>query len=195
MDPGPELLRMRIHGQPAGAGSKTPVPNGRWQGKRFIPFTDGRGVPVVSLRPASKLTEPWMELVEREAAIAWAGREPLSGPLWVDLTCFETRPQAHYRTGRYAHLLRPDAPAFPDVTTTHDSGKMRRAIEDALTNAKVWTDDKRIVDGRDRKRYADPPHKPEPCAVIRVGRMIASTATEAGLISPDPADQAALPVG
>jgi Holliday junction resolvase RusA-like endonuclease len=189
MDHGAELLRLTCYGQPAGAGSKTAEVATR--GRGGPPLRDANGRFVLRYRHASKFTAPWMEAVEREARIAWRGLEALCGPLWLELTCFEARPKAHFRTGRYSHLLRPDAPAYPDVTETHDSGKLRRAIEDSLTNAGVLSDDKRIVDGRDRKRYCDALH-PEPKAVIRVGRMVHRTVEEAGLVSPDPAGQESL---
>lgn len=53
------------------------------------------------------------------------------------------RPALHYRTGRYAHLLRPDAPVRH--TRTPDLDKLVRAVGDALTVAGVWVDDSRVV--------------------------------------------------
>lgn len=180
---GPERLRLTVHGQPAGAGSKTAEP----LGKPGREARDRSGRIVLKYRHASKFTAPWMEAVAKEAEVAWAGLEPLCGPLWFDLTCYEERPAGHFRGGR-ARLLRAEAPAYPDITRTHDSGKMRRAAEDALTGI-VWGDDKQVVDGHDRKLYCDEGDGPR--AVIRVGVMEWATVEEAGIVSTPPG-QAAL---
>jgi Holliday junction resolvase RusA-like endonuclease len=188
MERGGELLRLTIYGQAAGAGSKTaevvtkkgPGPRGR------VPvLKDGHYI--LRYRHQSKKTEPWMRAVAREASIAWGGDDLLEGALWIDIVCYENRPDGHYRSAGGQRVLRPDAPAHPSVTTTHDSGKLRRAIEDALTGI-VWTDDKRVVDGHDRKDYIENIGESEPKAVIRVGRMKAQTAAELGVVSPPPTD-------
>lgn len=190
MEPlGPERLRLTVYGQAKGAGSKTAEP----AGKRFNEARDHEGRIILIYRHATKGTEAWMKAVAKEARIAWAGMAPLDAALWLDLTCYEMRPDGHfYADGR----LRPSAPAYPHRTTTHDSGKLRRAIEDALTKDKdgkwaaIWTDDKRVVDGHDRKRYCD--HGDEPRAVIRIGLMTAQTVEQAGIATPPPPGQAAL---
>jgi len=204
---------------PAGAGSKTaevitragPAPltmklaswlvsvgvltKDRFGKIRLPVLKDGRYL--LRYRHATKGTAEWMAAVERDATIGWRGREQMDGPLWVEIDCFEARPVGHFRADG---SLRPDAPAHPDRTVTHDSGKMRRAVEDALTNAEVWSDDKRIVDGGDRKHYCDreavvlePEGEDdrwrEPRAVIRIGRMAHATVEEAGITSPPAAGQ------
>lgn len=192
MDLGPERLHLTVYGQPAGAGSKTSEPLGRVGAE--VRGRNGRIV--LKTRPASKFTEPWMKAVAKEARIAWRGLPPLDAALWIDLTCYERRPDGHYYQRKAGPVLRPDAPAYPHQTTTHDSGKMRRAVEDALTQdpdgkwAAVWVDDKRVVDGHDRKRYCD--NGDEPRAVIRVGLMAVATVEEAGIVPPAPAGQVAL---
>ena len=187
---------MTVYGQAAGAGSKSPMPLGGWAGKgpgrRFVPALHPDGRPRFYVKPSSEKTKPWMELVEYESRTAWRGRPTLDGPLWVDIDFYEKRPEGHFfADGR----LKPDAPTYPSVTTTHDSGKLRRAIEDALTNAKLWADDKRVVDGHDRKHYCDAEHR-DPRAIIRVGIMAAPTVGEAvaaGILQPPtPAEQTAL---
>lgn len=61
------------------------------------------------------------------------------------------RPKAHYRTGRHAHLLRPDAPSF--VTTKPDLDKIVRSLFDGLTAAGVWHDDSQVVELEASKMY------------------------------------------
>lgn len=195
MERGPEKLRMRIFGQPAGAGSKTAevVCRGRGRGRDKVPVLDQYGNFILRYRHATKGTAKWMALVEKEAQIAWQGLDPLDGAIWVEIDCYETRPDGHYRADG---SLRPDAPAHPHRTTTHDSGKQRRAIEDALTNVRIWADDKRVTDGHDRKHYCDQEAAVlegeswrEPRALIRVGVMAEQTVEEAGITSPPPAGQ------
>lgn len=186
MNLGPEKLLLTIYGQPKGSGSKTAEP----LGKRGAEVRDSEGRIILKYRHATLGIKEWMEVVAKEARIAWRGLEPLSGALWLDLTCYEARPEGHYRGGS-ERLLRPEAPAYPHRTRTHDSGKLRRAIEDSLTGDEgwpgVWEDDKRVIDGHDRKRYCD--HGDEPRAVIRVGVMVAQTVADLGIPSPAPAGQ------
>jgi Holliday junction resolvase RusA-like endonuclease len=83
--------------------------------------------------------------------------------------------------------LKPDAPAYPHRTSTGDSDKLRRAVQDALTGV-VYLDDKLVVDGADRKDYHS-----RACCIIHVGLMEAQTAVEAGLAEPlDPVGQETL---
>jgi Holliday junction resolvase RusA-like endonuclease len=192
MEKGRELFRLTVYGQPAGAGSKTAQP----AGKRFHEARDKEGRIILIYRPASKFTKPWMDAVAKEAAVCWRDRDPMDGALWVLIDCYELRPKSHfYSDGR----LRSDAPAHPHITDTHDSGKMRRAIEDSLTNSGVWVDDKRVTDGHDRKHYCDQEWAAlegeswrEPRALIRVGVMKAQTVEEAGIASPPAPGQAQL---
>lgn len=188
MERGTALLEMTVHGQAAPAGSKTADPvmrkglDGRW-----VPVVDGRGRPIMRQRHASKATKPWMNLVAQQAALHWGNRPLLDGAVWVELRCYEPRPKAHYRSGQFAHLLRPEAPAYPHQTRTGDSDKLRRAVQDALSGV-VYVDDKLVVDGDDRKFYGESAK-----AVIRVGLMKAQNVVELGLVEPrDPAGQESL---
>lgn len=188
MERGPELVRLTVYGQPYGAGSKTAIP-ARYGDGRLV-FKDGHLV--LNYVHASEFTEPWMRAVEKSAGACWGAEPPIDGALWILIDCFEARIDGHF----YADgTLRPDAPAHPHQTKTHDCGKMRRAIEDAVTNARVWQDDKRVVDGHDRKHYCDREMViyekeletggwREPRAVIRIGKMKHQTVAEAGIASP-----------
>lgn len=178
----------RGKGEPAGAGSKTAdvVMKGKKGEKRKIVYKDGR--PLLRYRPASKFTKPWMDYVKKCAAEVWGDREPLRGAVWLDLECYEPHVDTHFRSGRFGHLFHPSAPAYPHSTTTPDSGKLRRAIEDSLTGI-VWGDDKQVVAGRDRKFYIRP-GEGKARAVIRVGLMPEQTVVDLGLpteenVSPD----------
>lgn len=99
----------------------------------------------------------WRELVQARAQHAATYRS------WTPLDCAEVRlifrfdrPQKHYRQGRYAAELKPDAPQYP--TTAIDTDKAIRAIFDSLEAAGVVTNDAVIVTVTAAKRYADPDH-------------------------------------
>lgn len=182
---GAELFRLTVPGQAAGAGSKTAIPVRRKDGS-FVLAEGGRLI--LNYKHDSDLTEPWMEKVEAMAGSKHGGSAPIDGALWLNCTFYERRPSSHFLTdGR----LRPDAPAWPSVTKTHDVDKLRRAISDSLTNAKVIADDKRIIGGAPWKLYAD--EKPyRACAVISLGRMLHQTVEEAEIASPPPPGQESL---
>lgn len=145
-------LTITAHGTPAGQGSKRHV---------------GGGVMIES----SKRLRPWREAVKHAAldAIAeWETREngggawePLAGPVHVIVSIRVARPKAHYRTGRFASILRDDAPTY--APSTPDIDKAQRAVFDALTDAGVWRDDRQVV-----AVYATKVYDSRPGAVVRV---------------------------
>jgi crossover junction endodeoxyribonuclease RusA len=125
-----DVLVFTVKGLPAPQGSKKHV---------------GSGVMV----EMSKKLKPWRKAVTEAAthAIGNVGLfddwEPYTGPVHVTVEFRFPRPKAHYRTGRFAHLLRDDAPDF--VITTPDVDKTCRSTLDALTQARVITDDKLVA--------------------------------------------------
>ena len=80
---------------------------------------------------------------------------------FVDIECVFARPKSHLRRNGLAS----DAPRFPPRCDWDNLGK---GICDAITGA-IWMDDDQVVDGRCRKRYAEPGE--EPHTVIRWGRV------------------------
>lgn len=96
----------------------------------------GRGVLVES----SARVRPWRESI-RHALIDELpdGWTPIEQPVAVTLLFHFPRPKSHYRTGRYAHMLKPSAPQYH--TTTPDLDKLQRAVLDAITSAGYWRDD------------------------------------------------------
>lgn len=125
-------LTFDVHDLPAPQGSKRHV---------------GRGILVES----SRKVKPWREAVKHAALDAF-GRGAFTGPLAVDITFSMPRPRSHYRTGRYAHILRDGAPIAP--ARLPDLDKLQRSTFDALTAAGVWGDDAQVVEVRALKLYA-----------------------------------------
>lgn len=91
--------------------------------------------------------------------LAAAGRVPSSCYFVVDIEAVFARPASH-RTKRG---LKADAPAFPPRCDWDNVGK---GICDALTGL-IWEDDDQVVDGRCRKRYAEPGEEPHTVVTVR----------------------------
>ena len=98
----------------------------------------GRGIMVES----SKHLKPWRLDVTALAREAHTG-PPLEDAT-VDLIFVFPRPKAHYRTGRNAHLLRPQAPERPIVKP--DLDKLMRATGDAMVAGGLIARDELIVE-------------------------------------------------
>jgi Holliday junction resolvase RusA-like endonuclease len=130
------LLTVRVVGVPGPQGSKRHVGNGR-------------------MVESSPLVKPWREAVVwavRQQLIRGRVRDPLTGPLEASMVFTLSRPKGHYGTGRNAQVLRPSAPARPDVKP--DLSKLIRSTEDALTTAGAYRDDALLVGYRRlEKRY------------------------------------------
>lgn len=132
-----ERIGIRVYGLPIPQGSK--VANFHAPGVR-----DSN----------DKKLRPWRRKIRDHAKDVLTYHDTITGPVrvWVRFTF--TRPPAHYRTGRNAHLLRDQAPRLPIGHGLGDIDKLQRAIFDALTDAGAWSDDRLIVDVRARKLYA-----------------------------------------
>jgi crossover junction endodeoxyribonuclease RusA len=83
-----------------------------------------------------------------------AGCAPLDGPLELSIVFIMPRPKSHYRTGRHAGQLRPDAPHWH--TSRPDSTKLTRSTEDALLGL-CWQDDAQVSRQVVDKIYGDVP--------------------------------------
>lgn len=138
---------VHVTGIPAPQGSKSAFPNPRTGRIRMV--------------ESSKQVKPWRAAI----VAAWleAGHPQLEGPVEVVLTFRLPRPKGHYRTGRFAGLLRAMAPRWP--WRKPDLDKLVRAALDALSTAGAYEDDARVVALHAWKEYAD---DGDPGAVIRV---------------------------
>lgn len=106
-----------------------PVPQGS---RRHI----GKGVTI----EANPRLKPWradaIAAIEDSLGEDWT---PISGAVQMHAVFWFVRPQSHYRTGKFAHLLKDSAPLHH--TQQPDRDKLDRAVMDALTQAGVWRDD------------------------------------------------------
>ncbi|MGA5202718.1 RusA family crossover junction endodeoxyribonuclease [Streptomyces variegatus] len=126
----PPALSVIARGLPGPQGSKTHVGGGR-------------------MIESSAKVKPWRDVVAWSAVAARnrvRGWRQLTGPVALSLTFTMPRPRSHFGTGRNAEVVRPSAPARPDVTP--DLDKLVRATCDALKTARVYRDDAQVVEYR-----------------------------------------------
>jgi len=133
----------------------------------------------------------WRSLVDGIARQAMFGKRKLTGPVSLRLIFTWDRPPAHYRTGKFSHLLRDDAPIWPDRDPDQD--KLTRAVCDALTGV-VWGDDNQVVDCHVTKAWAQdaPPVEgalPKSGVRIMVSEMLTGQAPQLELLAVDDCPQ------
>lgn len=139
-----------------------PAPQGSKVANRFGGF-----------REANPATGPWRAAVAWSASIevtrrGMAGLPLLDGPLHVTARFYFPRPKSHYRTGKHAGELRPDAPVFH--SSKPDADKLARALGDSLSGVLI-RDDARIAEWSIVKLYGEPAR-----AEIRVARLLEDAA-------------------
>lgn len=145
-----ELVRFQVLGKCEPQGSaRAFVPTG----KNGQPIRRPDGSIVVNITSDNPALKAWRKKIAAAAEAAW-DQPPLEGvSLMVEALFFLKRPEGHYRTGRYAHLLKDDAPAAPLVIPDHD--KLLRAALDGLTGI-VYKDDALVTCSIPDKHYAVP---------------------------------------
>jgi Holliday junction resolvase RusA-like endonuclease len=150
-------ITITVYGSPAPQGSKNHV---------------GDGVMIES----SKKVKPWRQDVKQAGLDVMGKAERLDGPLSVEMVFTlrdkpASRPTWWPRSARWSRLLWWRPAGVPDLS------KLLRSTEDALTDARVWRDDARVVEyRRAAKVYIDQPGEPDalhaPGAVIRIWRIV-----------------------
>ena len=148
VDLAPRTLSFTVHGTPAPQGSKTNTP---WGG----------------MREANPATMPWRQAVAHAALAARRTAPMLTGPVAIHADFSFRRPKHHYRSGRFAGMLKPGAPVYCE--TPPDADKLARAIGDALSGV-LFRDDSQVVCWMITKRYG------VPCAEITVAEIEAEAA-------------------
>lgn len=116
-----------------------PVPQGSHRIGRAGGKASGR--PIILPDNDAALVE-WRGRVTWRARGAWRNRPPIDEPLFVVLL---------FRFGRPATVRREWPAVKPDLD------KLTRAVFDAITEARVWTDDARVCRMTVEKSYAGEP--------------------------------------
>jgi Holliday junction resolvase RusA-like endonuclease len=121
-------LTVTVAGKPATQGSKNRGRNG-------------------GMYEANEGLEAWRRAVALtvRAALPAADWPPevRGGPVAATVVFLLARPADHYRTGRYAGMVKDSAPLHP--ATRPDVDKLIRAVLDALTTSGAIKDDGRVV--------------------------------------------------
>lgn len=111
--------------------------------------------------------DAWKVTVATTAMQAWGLADPWDGPVWVGVNFYLPRPKSHFRSGKYAHMLKPSAPWAPVVKP--DGDNLEKAIWDALSGV-AFHDDKQICGWGGEKAYLQDPDE-EPGVQVHVLRM------------------------
>ena len=127
-----------VYGEPAPQGSKTVARS-----------SSG----ATHVREDNPNTEPWRNAVAAAAAEAMDGRDPIGGPVRLEVAFVFARPRSHFGTGRNAGRLKASAPHY--AAKVPDVDKLVRAVGDALSGI-VLVDDSRIVELVASKHYGSP---------------------------------------
>jgi Holliday junction resolvase RusA-like endonuclease len=139
------------------------------------------GEPVPQPRPrafARKIGQTWQaRIYNPSTAEAWKNciaaaaqahipREPLLGPVLVDLDFYFPRPLNHYGTGKNEGRLKENAPKWH--TSLGDRDNMDKAVLDCLSVLGFFRNDSQACSGTINKLYATPPGLPMGCKVVIV---------------------------
>ncbi|HKE76650.1 MAG TPA: RusA family crossover junction endodeoxyribonuclease [Acidimicrobiales bacterium] len=101
----------------------------------------------------AKRLKPWRATIADAASRERQGRT-ITGCVRVDVVFVLPRPRSHYRTGRYAGQLKPNAPVYCE--TRPDLDKLLRSLLDGLTDSGLIYDDDQVVELVARKHYGSP---------------------------------------
>lgn len=126
--------------------AKDPAKNGRW---------------LANLRESSdKKLKPWRQAITAAAKEAFNGYPAAKQGVRVDIVFYFRRPKIHYRTGKFASILRDDCPSKWDHFQKPDRDKLNRAVGDALTGI-IFVDDSQDCNGISTKVWNDSRDEPE----------------------------------
>lgn len=131
-----DRITFRVYGDPKPQGSKTRLAHG------------------AMVESGGAALKTWREDV-KQAAFAELQRTPFNAPgaVEVAISFVMRRPLSHFRTGKHAGELKPDAPIMH--TQRPDIDKLQRSTLDALTTAGAVVDDCVIAHVRATKLWAD----------------------------------------
>lgn len=109
--------------------------------------------------------EDWKNNI-KHFAFGKGPREPFNCPVKVDILFYFPRPKSHYRTGKYADQLKPNAPIFHESKPDKDNAE--KLVLDVLTKSGWWADDSRVVTGTPTKLYHGQDGKPGAMITVSV---------------------------
>lgn len=104
---------------------------------------------VTTYDPSSKAKKEFLK-----QCFPYRPEKPYERPLRVDMVFYFSRPKSHYRSGKYANLLKDGAPEYH--TSRNDADNCAKFVMDAL-NKTFWKDDALISMMSVIKKYDDNP--------------------------------------
>lgn len=143
----PELLVFEVQGDPEPKGNL----NAR-------PFFDKNRQKWGAICYDPSKGSPWRKAVHAAVTAArYAAKlETITHGVILEAVFRFARPQGHHQGDDRARPLRASAPRYSVSHQCGDLGKLLRAIEDEITEAKAWTDDSLVVGyGASTKLWAE----------------------------------------
>lgn len=104
---------------------------------------------------SSKRAKPWRQDVKLDSRQQYTG-PVITGPVSVSIIFWLPRPQSHYRTGKFAGQLKPNAPMHSTSCADGDLDKLVRCTLDGLSakcGGVIIADDSLVVTLVCEKRY------------------------------------------
>jgi len=104
---------------------------------------------------SSKKAKPWRQDVKLDSRRQYKD-VPLTGPVEMEIVFWLPRPKSHFRTGRHAGELKPNAPSHSTSAGQGDIDKLARCTLDGLSakcGGSVIADDSLVVKLSLEKRY------------------------------------------
>jgi crossover junction endodeoxyribonuclease RusA len=101
--------------------------------------------------PETKALREWRRAVEE--VMERHKDKKLDGAFSVHLEFYMPRPKSHFRTGKFSHLIKDDAPI--DHLTKPDLDNMIKLVLDVMTKSGYWKDDSQVIELSSSKNYAD----------------------------------------
>ena len=77
----------------------------------------------------------------------------IEGAFSVTLEFYLPRPKSHFRTGKFSHLMKDDAPS--EHLCKGDVDNLTKTVLDQMTKMKYWKDDSQVVQLKVSKQWND----------------------------------------
>jgi Holliday junction resolvase RusA-like endonuclease len=150
----PALLVFQVDGDAKAKGSMSSSLIKRGDGSLV---TRANGMPATAVFENGGRHRGWARTVRAAAKAAIAGGwAVITRPVVLEVTFYFERPQKHHLGDDRSRQLRPNAPRYVTAHNRGDLSKLIRAVEDAITDAGVWSDDCLIVGyGNSSKLWAE----------------------------------------
>ena len=91
--------------------------------------------------PDSKAMKEWKLAID--ATLSRHANKKLAGAFDVTLEFYMPRPKSHYRSGKFSHIMKDDAPL--EHTSKGDLDNLAKVVLDRITKCGYWQDDSQVV--------------------------------------------------